>query len=46
MVGTFIFSLQNVQGSYYWGNLFAVDRIFHGQLRPENIQYCIVIHEN
>ena len=27
-------------------NLFAVDRIFYGQLRPENIQYCIVIHEN
>ena len=28
------------------GNLFAVDRIFYGQLRPEDIQYCIVIHEN
>ena len=28
------------------GNLFVVDRIFHEQLRPEDIQYCIVIHEN
>ena len=28
------------------GNLFAVDRIFYGQLRAESIQYCIVIHEN
>ena len=27
------------------GNLFAVDRIFHEQLKPEDIQYCIVIHE-
>ena len=25
---------------------FAVDRIFYGQLRPENVQYCIAIHEN
>ena len=28
------------------GNLFAVDRIFYGLLRPEDIQDCIVIHEN
>ena len=28
------------------GNLFAVDKIFYGQLRPENIQYFISIHEN
>ena len=27
-------------------NLFAIDRIFYGQLRPEDIQYCIVNHEN
>ena len=26
--------------------LFAFDRIFYGQLRLEDIQYCIVIHEN
>ena len=24
------------------GNLFAADRIFYGQPRPEDIQYCIV----
>ena len=24
---------------------FAVDRIFYGQLRGEDTQYCIVIHE-
>ena len=46
MVGAFIFSLQNVQGSHYWGILFAADRIFYGQVRPEDIPYCIVIHEN
>ena len=28
------------------GNLFAVDRIFYGKLRPENIQFCIAIEEN
>ena len=48
MGGTFIFSLQNVQGSYLHiqGDLFAVDRIIYGQLRPEDIQYYIVFHEN
>ena len=28
------------------GDLFAVDRIFYGKLRPENIQFCVVIEEN
>ena len=28
------------------GDLFAVDRIIYGQLRPEDIQYYIVFHEN
>ena len=46
LVGSYIFfSFQNVQGPLL-GNLFAVDRIFYGQLRPEDIQYCIAIHEN
>ena len=27
-------------------NLFAVGRIFYGQLRPEDVQYCIAFHEN
>ena len=28
------------------GNLFSVDIIFYGQLKTEDIQYFIVIHEN
>ena len=28
------------------GNFFDAGRIFYGQLRPEDIHYCIVIHEN
>ena len=28
------------------GNLFAMDRIFYGQLRLENIQFCVFIEEN
>ena len=28
------------------GEFFCSDRIFYAQLRPHDIQYCIVIHEN
>ena len=28
------------------GEFFCSDRIFYAQLRPQDIQYCIVIHEN
>ena len=41
-----LFSVCKIYKEAITGNLFAVDRTFYGQHGPEDIQYCIAIHEN